>query len=176
MEAHPSLGVLGLIVLTPRGANLGVVATTLYEGYNAYGGYPQRDTVTLHRLGPNGAYGWLAELRDQHSNHDIRWVRVYSVIGNSVKILATVTSYLSEDYGSQCGQDEVICSTLSVKYAFQTQSSASSFYPIILRVSGIYNGRPFRGNYRLVFDKSSLTYLAPKNMPDEIKQILLWPY
>ena len=46
---------------------------------------------------------------------------------------------------------------------------ASLFYPIILRVSGIKNGRPFRGNYRLVFDKNSLTYLAPKNLPDEIK-------
>ena len=67
-----------------------------------------------------------------------------------------------------CGP-EAHCSTLSVTYAFETHSSASSFYPIVLRVSGIKNGRPFRGNYRLVFDKNSLKYLTPKNMPDEIK-------
>jgi hypothetical protein len=47
--------------------------------------------------------------------------------------------------------------------------TTSSFYPIILRVSGVKHGRPFFGTYRLVFDKKSLTYLTPKNMPDEIK-------
>ena len=30
-------------------------------------------------------------------------------------------------------------------------------------------GRPFRGNYRLVFDDKSLKYVTPENMPDEIK-------
>ena len=48
----PDAGLLGLIVLTPNGANLGVVATNdLYEGYENYGGYPQHDTVTVHKLG-----------------------------------------------------------------------------------------------------------------------------
>jgi hypothetical protein len=94
MEADPSLGVLGLIVLTPKGVNLGLVATTLYEGYEPYGGYPQRDTVTLHRLGPN-AYGWLAKLSYDHSGYEYRWVRVYGVIDNSVERLTTITSYNS---------------------------------------------------------------------------------
>ena len=50
--ADPSAGVLGLILLTPNGANLGVVGTNdLYEGYESYGGYPQHDTVTVHKLG-----------------------------------------------------------------------------------------------------------------------------
>ena len=45
-ECHPCAGVLGLIVLTPNGANLGVVATNdLYEGYDTYGGYPQGDNI-----------------------------------------------------------------------------------------------------------------------------------
>jgi hypothetical protein len=94
MEADPSLGVLGLIVLTPKGVNLGLVATTLYEGYEPYGGYPQRDTVTLHRLGPN-AYGWLVKLSYDHSGYEYRWVRVYGVIDNSVERLTTITSYNS---------------------------------------------------------------------------------
>jgi hypothetical protein len=125
-EYHAATGVLGLIVLTPRGANFGVVATNnLYEGFETYGRYPRPESVTIHRLGPNGAYGWLAELGDQHSGHDIRWVQVYGVIGNSVELLTTVTSLFST-----CGQQPASCSTLSVKYAFQTQSSASSFYPV----------------------------------------------
>ena len=166
-EYHAATGVFGLIVLTPRGAHLGAVATNnLYEGFETYGRYPRPESVTIHRLGPNGAYGWLAELGDQHSGHYIRLVQVYGVIGNSVKLLTTVTSLFST-----CGQQPASCSTLSVKYAFQRQSSASSFYPIILRVSGIHHTRPFRGNYRLVFDKSSLTYSFPKNMPDEIKPL-----
>ena len=60
---------LGLIVLTPKGANLGVVATNdLYEGYENYGGYPQHDTVNVHKLGQNGTYGWVAKLGYAHSN------------------------------------------------------------------------------------------------------------
>jgi hypothetical protein len=38
----------------------------------------------------------------------------------------------------------------------------------MLQVSGIEKDRPFRGNYRLVFDEKSLKYLTPENMPDEI--------
>ena len=168
-EYHAAQGVFGLIVLTPNGANLDVVATNdLYEGFETYGGYPQHDAVTIHKLGPNGAYGWVAKLVDQHSGYDIRWVQVYGVIGNSVESLTAVGSYYSDEGRSGCGP-EAHCTALSVKYAFETHSSASSFYPIILRVSGIREGRPFRGNYRLVFDKNSLTYLAPNNTPDEIK-------
>src|SRR5260370_12128093 len=171
MGAHPEAGVLGLIVLTPNGANLGVVATNdLYEGYDTYGGYPQHDLVTIHKLGPNGAYGWVAELGEQHSGYDVRWVQVYGVIGRSVTLLTTVITYFESNEASGCGREgQERCSTLSVKYALETKSSASSFYPIILRVSCVKHGRPFPGNYRLVFDKKSLTYLAPKNMPDEIK-------
>jgi hypothetical protein len=81
-------GVLGLIVLTPNGANLAVVATNdLYEGYESYGGYPEQDTVTVHELGPNGIYGWAAKLGYAHSNQEFEWVQVYGVIGNSVRFL-----------------------------------------------------------------------------------------
>jgi hypothetical protein len=171
MEADPNLGVLGLIALTPRGANLGVVATTLYEGFEAYGGYPQRDTVTLHQLGPNGTYGWVAKLSYFHSGTAYRWVRVYGVIGHSVTLLTAVITYFESGGASGCGPEEgqERCSALSVEFALETQSSASSFYPIILGVLGIKKGWPFRDNYRLVFDKKSLTYLAPKDLPREIR-------
>ena len=92
---------------------------------------------------------------------------MYAVIGHSVEPLTTITSYYSN--AGACGPDSAPCTTLSVKYTFETQASASSFYPILLRVSGVTQGRPFHGNYRLVFDKNSLTYLAPSNMPDDIK-------
>jgi hypothetical protein len=170
-RSAPVLFRIADIQLTPNGENLSVVATNgLYEGYDTYGGYPQDDLVTIHKLGPNGAYGWVAKLSEGHSGYDVRWVQVYGVIGRSVTLLTTVITYFESNEASGCGTEgQERCSTLSVKYAFQTQSSASLFYPIILRASGISHGRRFRGNYRLVFDKSSLTYLAPKNMLDEIK-------
>jgi hypothetical protein len=60
---HPTSGGLGLIVLTPNGATLGVVATNdLYEWFQTYNRPPKHDAITIHRLGPNGAYGWVAEL------------------------------------------------------------------------------------------------------------------
>ncbi len=83
-EYHAATGVLGLIVLTPNGANLSVVATTLHDEFESYGRYPQHDAVTIHELGPNGAYGWVAELGEQHSGYEYRWAKVYGVIGHSV--------------------------------------------------------------------------------------------
>ena len=161
--SDPAPGILGLIVITPNGANLGLVGTNdLYEGYMNYGGYPEHDTVTVHKLGPNGRYGWAAKLGYAHSNREYEWVQVYGVIGNSVKLLALFETHFSEYYGEETCQEVGGSSTLSAKYTFDTHSSVSSFYPIILRVSGIQKGRPFRG------DDKSLKYLRPENVPDEI--------
>jgi hypothetical protein len=163
--SDPAAGLLGLIVLTPNGAKLGVVGTNdLYEGYESYGGYPQHDTVTVRKLGPNGTYGWVARLGYQHSGYEYEWVQVYGVVGNSVKFLTGFVTYYSDE--GAC--PEVGCSTLSAKYTFDTHSSASSFYPIMLQVSGVEKGRSFHGNYRLVFDDKSLKYVRPENVPDEI--------
>jgi hypothetical protein len=87
----------------------------------------------------------------------------YGVVGNSVKLLTAFVTYYSDE--GAC--PEVGCSTLSVKYTFDTHSSGT-FYPLMLQVSGIQSGRPFRGNYRLVFDEKSRKYLRPENVPDEI--------
>jgi hypothetical protein len=64
-EGRPSIchacpGVFGLIVLTPNGANLGVVATDdLYEGYNSYGGYPGTTPLPFTNLDQTGrTAGW----------------------------------------------------------------------------------------------------------------------
>ena len=70
-ECHACAGVLGLIVLTSNGANLGVVATNLYAPYAHSGLYPEGDSVTLQRLGPNGAYGWVARSGDVHTGEEI---------------------------------------------------------------------------------------------------------
>ena len=113
--ADPSLGVLGLIVLTPRGVNLGVVATTLYEGYEPYGGYPQHDTVTVHMLGPNGTYGWVAKLAYAHSGQEYERVQVYGVVGNSVKFLTGFVTHFSADYGDG---EETSLSKIRVRYSF----------------------------------------------------------
>jgi hypothetical protein len=167
---HAHNGVIGLIVLTPNGANLGVVATNgLYDEFRNYGRYPRHDSITVRQLGPNGAYGWV-EAEDVwiagHGGPEVRGVGVYGVIGNSVKGLTWITSYYSDSGTAEEIREKE--TTLSTKYAFDLHSSASLFYPIMLQVSGIRKGRPFRGNYRLVFDYKSLTYVTPENMPDEI--------
>jgi hypothetical protein len=167
-ECHGCPGVLGLIVLTPNGANLGVVATSLHEEFQHSGLPPQRNSVTIQRLGPNGAYGWVAKSGDVHFGSVFESAEVYGVIGEFVKLLTTVTSYYSNATGAGAEGPKSLY-TIAAKFRFERHSSASSFYPIVLRFSGVRNGRPFHSNYRLVFDKKLLTYLAPNNMPDEIK-------
>jgi hypothetical protein len=98
------------------------------------------------------------------------WVKIYGVLGHSVEPLTTITTLFSNGGASGCGEEgQEHCGTLSVKYLFETHSSATSFHPIMLQAWGNYHGHPFRGSYRMVFDKSTLTYLSPQNMPDEIK-------
>jgi hypothetical protein len=163
-RGHGGSGALGLIVLMPNGPNLGVVAINLYAPYGSWGLSPERDSVTFERIAPNGAYGWIAKWHEVHTGDDFESAEVYGVIGHSVELLTTITSYWTNAERAPSPPTEV-----SAKIVFDTHSNASSFYPLIMQVSGIYRGSPFRGNYRLVFDENSLTYLAPNNMPDEIK-------
>jgi hypothetical protein len=90
------------------------------------------------------------------------------VIGHSVERLTTITTFFSNDGICGTAEGQPRCTVLSVKYTFDTHSSTNLLYPIMLQASGIYHGSPFRGSYRLVFDKNSLTYLAPSNMPEDI--------
>jgi hypothetical protein len=116
-------GLLGLVVLTPNGANLGVVGTNdLYEGYESYGGYPQHDTITVHKLGPNGTYGWVAKLGYEHSGQEHEWVQLYGMIGRSVRLLATViTHFASGEASLWAGRARALqrpFSQIHIRYAF----------------------------------------------------------
>jgi hypothetical protein len=54
-EYHAATGVFGLIVLTPRGAHLGAVATNnLYEGFETYGRYPRPSQLPFAGLDQTG--------------------------------------------------------------------------------------------------------------------------
>jgi hypothetical protein len=160
--SHAASGVLGLIVLTPNGANLGVVATNLYAPYGSWGLSPERESVTFQRLGPNEAYGWVARSGDVHTGAEIQLAEVYGVIGKTVKLLTTITSSCSDKTGAGAAGP---LTDISTNFVFDTHSSASSLYPILLRLSGLKAGHPFRGNYRLVFDKNSLTYRGTARDP-----------
>ena len=89
--------------------------------------------------------------------------------GHSPFAGSTDNSLVSDFYWSLLIGSQITNGLRLLKKTVPECGAVASFYPIILRVSGIREGRPFRGNYRLVFDKNSLTYLAPNNMPDEIK-------
>ena len=96
-QDHSNNGVFGLIVLTPNGAHLGVVATNgLYEEFANYGRYPRHDSIAVRQLGPNGAYGWVEAEHvwiAGHGGPEVRGASVYRVIGNSVKGLITITTF-----------------------------------------------------------------------------------
>ena len=169
LESHPAVGALGLIVLTTNGANLGVVATNgLYEAYESYGRPPRREDVKVRELGPNGAYGWVANLDEVHSGEQYRWSNVYGVVGDSVTLLTKITTHYANPMTCE-SEGQKFCIDLSVDFVFDARTSGSSFYPLVLRVSGIRNGKLFSGNYRVAFDGNSLTYPLPSKMPDEIK-------
>ena len=89
------------------------------------------------------------------------------VIGNSVKSLTAITSYYSDEGRSGCGPKR-IAPPFRLNIRSTRNHQLGPFIPSYCEFRAL-RGRPFRGNYRLVFDKNSLTYLAPNNMPEEIK-------
>ena len=103
-----------------------------------YGGYPQHDTVTVHKLGPNGRYGWVAKLGYAHSNQEYEWVQVYGVIGNSVKLLALFETHFSEDYG------EETCQEVGGAAPFQLNTPSIRIHPQAPFIRSSCGSRAFR--------------------------------
>jgi hypothetical protein len=103
----------------------------LYEWFQNYNRPPNHNAITIQRLGPNGAYGWIAKSDENHGGLEYRGATVHGVIGHSVKPLTTITSYYS-NAGLSCGPPAPPCTTLSVKYAFGG-TSVSRPLPLGLR-------------------------------------------
>jgi hypothetical protein len=168
-ESHAAPGALGLIVLTPNGPHLGIVASnSLYEDFGHWGMAVDRTSVAIRQLGSKGSYGWVMNSSKVHFGTASDFAGIYGVIGDTVSLLTTLVTHYDDSGSGACGDERRRCTELAVNYVFEPSATQSDFYPIILRVSGIKGGRPFKGNYRLVFDKDSLKYVVPKGVPEEI--------
>lgn len=78
-----------------------------------------------------------------------------------------VTHY---DNSTNCGESispgGPRCTDISGDLAIDANSRAGTFYPLVLRASGVRQGRLFEDTYRFVFDERALKYTVPQNMPD----------
>jgi hypothetical protein len=168
LDCHVCTSALGFIVLGENGLTLGLVAkSNLYEDYENFGRMPKAEAFSLRELGTNGSYGWIIKSDFESKGGEYyRWLTIYGVVGDMVTSLASITSYYEDpvDCKSEGNQH---CTNISVNLLFDAQSPSTTFYPLVLRASGIKQGRPFRNTYRVQFDGRSLKYLSPPNTPDD---------
>jgi hypothetical protein len=168
-DYHPCTGALGLIVLTPQGSTFGLIAKNdLYEEFGSFGTVGQSHDFAVRELGPNGRYGWIVKGEATGAGEHIESVTIYAIEGDGVVSLGSITTHFDNNAGGCDGR----CTDISGDVVIDAKSSATAdtFYPLVLRVAGVRQGRrPFKGTYRFLFDRQSFKYTTPPNMPDDIK-------
>ena len=167
---HACTGALGLIVLAEHGSQFKVVAKNdLFENFGSWGSAPGRDAFAVRELGPHGSYGCLITTEYDDTGEATVGVSVYGVLGDRVVSLDSVTTRnaTADDGCSERGDRR--CTDISGDLVIDANSQGGTFYPLVLRASGVRQGRPFRGTYRFAFDEHAIKYVAPKNLPDELK-------
>ena len=160
---HSASGVLGLIVLMQNGAQLGVVATnSLYEDFGSFGKVPPMNSFAVHELGPNESYGWIIQENEFGAGEEVDFNNLYAVFGDTIASIGSIPSRdIRENGATGCGDQ---CSDYSIELLVDSTAQNATFYPLILRVSGVKEGRPFNKTYRVPFDSSSFRYLVPREI------------
>jgi hypothetical protein len=162
---HGCSGAMGLFVLSEAGSTLGIVAKNgLYEDFGSWGAVPDADQLAVRQLGAGGSYGWIISTGETHSGTTTGYYNLYGVVGDAIVSLGTIPAHF-DDQGS-CDKR---CSDYSFELIVDASSGDQLFYPLVLRASGERKGRLFNNTYRLVFDKSSLMYRIPPDLPQEVK-------
>jgi hypothetical protein len=163
VTCHACRGVLGLIVLSENGTQLGLVAkNNFYEDFGTYGSLPPVESFTLRELGPNGSYGWVIHSGGAHGGKEYDFNDLYGVFGDTITAIGSIPSHFAKTVGSDC--DGKLCTDFSIKLLIDSTVPIAPFYPLILRVSGSKNGQPFNKTYQVPFDKSSFSYLIPQEL------------
>jgi len=167
-ECHACAGALGLIVLAEAGSQLGVVAKNkLFEEIGSWGSAPGPEAFSVREIGPKGSNGWLIKTAYTQGGKTSVTVDIHGVVGDGVVPLGSVITDF--DNSGDCGERGLPhCTNISGDLVIDANSRADTFYPLILRASGIRKGRAFKGTYRFVFDRHALQYTAPRNMPEEL--------
>jgi hypothetical protein len=166
VSCHACSGAMGLFVLSEAGSTLGIVAKNgLYEDFGSWSTVPDADQVAVRRLGPGGSYGWVISTGETHFGKTTGYYNLYGVVGDAIVSLGTIPAHF-DDQGS-C--DNKRCSDYSFELIVDASSGDQLFYPLVLRASGERKGRLFNNTYRLAFDKSSLRYRIPPDLPQEVK-------
>ena len=161
-DYHSASGVLGLLVLSEDGAQLGVVATNnLYEDFGSFGTVPPVESLTVRELGPNGSYGWVIRLNEFGMGEEFDTNVLYAVIGDTATSIGSIPAHDYQNAATYCGNR---CSNYSVELLIDSTAKNARFYPLILRASGVKSGRPFNKTYRVPFDTSSFKYLVPNEI------------
>ncbi len=164
-EYHAARGIFGLIVLAENGEQLDLVAKdNLYEEIGSYGAVPPTDSFAVRELGPSGSYGWVILEDYFHSGRQIDFNHLYAIVGDTVTSIGLICSRYAENEAACVGER---CSDYSIGVLIDATARSGRFYPLILRTSGVRQGRPFNKMHRIHFDESAFQYVAPREIDCE---------
>ena len=163
-------GRLGLVILRIKGDAFYIVGqNSLHEPFGSRGNVPDEDAFSVQRLGPNDAYGWVIKSGESHGGTAYEHYTLYGIVRNRLLKLGTFPKHY-DDLGN-CDADKnntkVLCSNYEYTLDLDTLSSASSFFPIILRAYGTRRGVPLNDVFTAQFDSSKEAYVLPPALPDD---------
>ena len=104
-----------------------------------------------------GSYGWVIRVDEFGTGAEYDTNNLYAVIGDIITSIGSIPFRMIYELDG-CGRR---CSNYSIELRIDSSVKNAPFYPLVLRASGVKEGRPFNKTYRVPFDTSSFKYLVP---------------
>jgi hypothetical protein len=169
-DCHPCQGAMGLITLSDAQKKLAVVAkNSLYEKIGPWGSAPPEENFSIQKLGPRGNFGWL--IKGSYTGQGINpsWVDVHGHFADTIRKIGSIPLGYSMWCEGGKSSDGVPCPDYSFEMAFDTTERTTAFYSIILKGSGLREGKRFNPIFRIPFNRKSLSYTLPGGLPAELQ-------
>ncbi len=167
-ECHGCAGVMGLVVLEDGDKNLKVTAkSSLFDTIGSWGHIPDEGSFELHEIGRGGAYGWTIASGFTGQGYTVQAFDILGVVGDQFRSLGKLPK--GWDDSGNCEDGENIsngggCTDIQVQMSF-IPDNAPTFYPVLLEMSGVEEGKAYSKRFRLSYDEGLLAYKIPKDMP-----------
>ena len=157
-------GIAGAFVFELKDSGTELVASNLAQYIGSRGSAP--DQWKLVKLARSDYYGWQATWGDCHQGYCGSRLAILAPFGKNIKDIADFTVDYSND--GACGSQDCLDgkSTIETTVAFETASTDSDIYALLLTFNGMLNGENQDGTeYRLEFDRKEWRYVVPGDWP-----------
>jgi hypothetical protein len=164
-DCHACHGKLGLVILSPKGNRLALVArNSLAVDSGSWGQVPPEEFFRVVELGKDN-HGWLMEFYYTGQGYTEGGVSVFGAIGDRVVDLGFISTH--SDNAGTCGDGLGACYTHSYELLAGAGGSEAQFGDLVARKVESTNPEA-PGTVRVEFSEDELKYVTPQALSDAL--------